>query len=141
MDKKALVGIAEQIKDLDNLEKEIHQLRQEKGGLEHNINLLKKNREEETETFNKEKQKRKAEIAELERITSDLQAKRDALVANTVPEVAQLNSLKQQIAVEKLALDRRQESVSKGFENLCKEQAKFEGKKKILEQLFFHMVT
>lgn len=133
--KEALVGIADQIKELDNLEKEIYQLKQEKGGLEHSVNLLKKNRAEELSSAEKERQEKQDEIAKLEEITNTLQAKRDALTANTAPEIAQLNFLRQQVVQENSALERKQENINKGFENLSKEQAKIEEKKEILKHI------
>lgn len=132
MDKKALVGIADQIKELDNLEKDLHQLKQEKGQLGHDINLLKKNKEEISIELGKKQAEFKVEISDLEKIISNLQAKRDTLVANTAPEIAQLNSLRQQISGESSALDKKQENINKGFESLSKEQARIEEKKKVL---------
>lgn len=135
MDKKALVGIADQIKELDNLEKDLHQLKQEKGQLEHDINLFKKNKEEISVELSKKQAEFKEEILNLEKIISNLQAKRDTLVANTAPETARLNLLRQQISSESSALDKKWENVNKGFEGLSKEQARLEEKKKVLEHI------
>ena len=133
--KEGLLGIAEQIQELDNLEKEIYQSKQEKGQLLHDINLLTKDKEEISVELHKKKDEFKAEISSLEKITSGLQTKRDGLIANTAPEIAQLTSLKEQINRDNVALETKQTNLNRQYNNLSKEQAELEEKKRLLEQI------
>ena len=122
-------------KELEGLQKEISERKQEKGQLVNDINVLKKSQIDEKNRLSKI-------ISELEKIISDLKidigklnSKKQSISSSISAEYLKLNSQKDIIAIQLSQAEAKARETENGSKLLTNNQAEFEKKKELLKQI------
>lgn len=132
---KSILDLGKTAQELEGVKKEIEELKQVKGQLDHEVALLKKTRIEENDLFSKEQIERKAKKEELEKAINELQNHRSSLSNSAIPELLKLQNLKDSIDSGKVTLDNQQERLNAQVNQHSKNQQELEDKKEILKQI------
>ena len=132
---KGVLDLAKTAQELENVKKEHHELSQQIGQLENNLNVLKRANKEEREAFDKLKKEKQEYMDSTTQEISKLQNSRASLSASLAPEVAQLNSLKSQLEGFKNEISNKDKELNDKYNMLSKNQSEFEEKKNIVKQI------